>query len=167
VLGRVVGAVQRRPGWVLASMPEVAQRVTAELDAVLGEREPRFEDLAKLSYLNQVIKETLRLYPPAPVMARDPKVAVQLGDLRVEPGSQIVIPIYAIHRHRRLWTDPDRFDPNRFLPESEQAVAQYMPFGAGRASASARPSPWSRRPCCCLVRPRRGIRLGRAPAPNR
>lgn len=119
--------------YLLARAPEWQHRVREEVAMVAGDRPIAADDVAKLATTQRVIKEALRLYPPAPVMARDPKVAVQLGDLRVEPGSQIVIPIYAIHRHRRLWTDPDRFDPNRFLPESEARLSrtQYMPFGAG------------------------------------
>src|SRR5690606_36252518 len=78
-------------------------------------------------------KEALRLYPPVPVIARQPKEPFELGGTRVPAGAQIVIPIFAVHRHRKYWEDPDRFDPDRFLPEREalRPRTQFMPFGAG------------------------------------
>jgi cytochrome P450 len=58
---------------------------------------------------------------------------MDLGDLKVTAGSMIFIPIYAIHRHKRLWDDPARFDPERFAPGRDSAYSryQYFPFGAG------------------------------------
>jgi cytochrome P450 len=80
-----------------------------------------------------VLKEAMRLYPPAPVMTRLAGDTLTLGPETVPAGTLIVIPIYAVHRHRKLWDDPDRFDPERFAPEREAGYlrTQFMPFGFG------------------------------------
>ena len=89
--------------------------------------------LDKLVVTRQVLKEAMRLYPPAPVMNRVVREDTMLGHEKLEKGTLIVIPVYALHRHRKLWSDPDVFDPTRFTPENEKshARAQYMPFGFG------------------------------------
>lgn len=119
--------------YLLARAPEWQQRIADEVRALVGDRPIGPDDVASLSVTLRVVKEAMRLYPPAPVMARDPLVTLDVAGRKVPPGSQVVIPIYAIHRHRKLWNDPDRFDPDRFLPEVEAARprTQYMPFGAG------------------------------------
>jgi cytochrome P450 len=90
-------------------------------------------DIEKLAATQRVIKETMRLYPPAPVLTRVATDDITLGDHAITKGTLIVIPVYATHRHRALWDDPDRFDPDRFLPEHEagRPRAQFMPFGYG------------------------------------
>ena len=80
-----------------------------------------------------VLKESMRVYPPVPTLTRIAKKDMELDGLKLTTGSMIFIPIYAIHRHRRLWDDPDRFDPERFAPGRESAYSryQYFPFGVG------------------------------------
>lgn len=119
--------------YLLARAPEWQDRVRAEVMAVAGSGPVGPEHLPQLAVTERVVKEAMRLYPPAPVITRMPVVDTKIGDVSVRARSQIVIPIYAIHRHRQLWSDPDRFDPDRFLPEREKAIprAQFMPFGAG------------------------------------
>jgi cytochrome P450 len=79
-----------------------------------------------------VIKEAMRLYPPVPVMSRQPLADTEIAGYRVRAGATVLIPIYAIHRHTR-WGRADEFDPTRFLAGSEERIPryQYMPFGAG------------------------------------
>ena len=119
--------------YLMARAPDWQRRVLEEVRAVCGDKPIAADHVVKLAITQRVVKEAMRLYPPAPVMARDPKVPLDIGGNRITPGSQIIIPIFAIHRHRKLWVDPDRFDPDRFLPEAEAARprTQYMPFGAG------------------------------------
>lgn len=119
--------------YLLARAPDWQRRVLDETRAVCGDKPIAADDVAKLAVTQRVVKEAMRLYPPAPIVARDPKVPLDIGGHRIAPGSQIIIPIFAIHRHRKLWIDPDRFDPDRFLPEAEavRPRTQYMPFGAG------------------------------------
>jgi len=119
--------------YLLARAPEWQERVRAEVIAVAGNAPIEAAHIARLAITDRVMKEAMRLYPPAPVIVRTPTSEARIGDVTIRPRAQVVIPIYAIHRHRKLWDDPDRFDPDRFLPEHEKLMprAQYMPFGAG------------------------------------
>jgi cytochrome P450 len=119
--------------YLLARAPGWQQRVHDEVRAVAGDRPIDATMIEQLVITQRVLKEAMRLYPPAPVMARRPTQDLDIGGHTVPADSQIVIPIFAIHRHRKLWTDPDRFDPDRFLPTAEagRPRTQYMPFGGG------------------------------------
>ena len=105
----------------------------AEVVEVAGRHSIDATDIVRLELTQRVLKEAMRLYPPAPVLTRLAREKVVLGEHEVPAGTLVVIPIYALHRHRRLWVDPDRFDPDRFLPDAEAEMprAQYMPFGFG------------------------------------
>ena len=83
--------------------------------------------------LKAVLNESLRLFPTAPIIVRDIVDDVELDGVTVPAGTIGIIPIYAIHRHRNYWDDPDRFDPDRFAPNgrAKQTRFQFMPFGAG------------------------------------
>lgn len=118
---------------LLAAHPEAQERAAAEAKAVLGEAPARAADAARLPYLKQVINEALRLYPTIPAALRTALEADRCGDLEIRPQDVFVIPFYAIHRHRRLWTNPDAFDPDRFAPERAAAIPKgaFLPFGAG------------------------------------
>ena len=91
---------------------------------------------ARLPLLRAIIEETLRLYPPAPRFDREAISADRLGDHAVEPGDLVSIWPWLLHRHERLWDDPDRFDHRRFLgkPDPGRHRFQYLPFGAGPRS---------------------------------
>lgn len=119
--------------YLLARAPDWQDRVRAEIEAVAGQRPISAEDIGNLPLTQRVLKESLRLYPAAPVVTRMPREPVTLAGVNLSPGTIIIMPIYAIHRHRKLWDDPGRFDPDRFLPEREKtyARAQFMPFGFG------------------------------------
>ncbi len=119
--------------YLLARAPDWQQRVRDEANRVGGDAPFQAHHMEHLHVTERVIKETLRLYPAAPVMARTPIRPVEIAGYRLEPGNPIFIPIYAIHRHARLWVEPDRFDPDRFMPAYEATLkrTQYMPFGAG------------------------------------
>lgn len=119
--------------YLLARAPQWQERICDEITAVAADRPVCANDLGRFPVTQMVIKETMRLYPPAPVLSRMSMQPIEIGIHKVPPGSIIVIPIYAVHRHNRLWKDPDRFDPNRFLPECEKGFArtQFMPFGYG------------------------------------
>jgi cytochrome P450 len=119
--------------YLMARAPDWQERVRAEVIAVAGKARIEGAHIPHLPVTDRVMKEAMRLYPPAPVISRMPVTEMKLGDATIRPRTQVVIPIYAVHRHRKLWDDPDRFDPDRFLPEREKAMprTQYMPFGAG------------------------------------
>ena len=119
--------------YLLARAPDWQARVREEVDRVVGQGPAGREHMERLAVTRQVLEESMRLYPPAPVIGRMTREAVDIGGHRLQPGAMLVIPVWAIHRHRRLWDDPDAFDPTRFAPErrAEFARAQYMPFGFG------------------------------------
>jgi cytochrome P450 len=123
-------------GWtwyLLARHPEVLARVRQEVDTVLGGRPPAFEHLPHLRYTLQVIKESLRLYPVIFMLARAPTKDLEVEGYRLPKEQMILMPPYIIHRDEKFFPDPERFDPDRFLPEREKQLPRYawFPFGAG------------------------------------
>ncbi|GLY25875.1 cytochrome P450 [Micromonospora sp. NBRC 101691] len=120
--------------YLLSQHPEVAEKLGAELDEVLGDRPPTAEDLPRLRYTGMVFKEALRFCPPAWTLnKRTPVEDVELGGYRIRRGSGIFIMPYVMHHLERYFPDPDRFDPERFAPEREAQIPRYafMPFGGG------------------------------------
>jgi cytochrome P450 len=120
--------------YALAANPAVAARLHAELDAVLGDGELTLDALRQLPYTLQVIKETLRLYPPAPFYIRDAVAGDTIGDHAVPAGGAIMLSPYYTHRHPDFWERPLAFDPDRWTPEREAARHPYAyhPFAAGQ-----------------------------------
>lgn len=119
--------------YLLARAPQWQERVLAEVRSVIGTEAVDAQHLDRLPVTRAVLKEAMRLYPPAPIMTRITGEDMQLGPETVHAGTFVVIPIFAVHRHRKLWDDPDRFDPERFEPKREAGYArtQFMPFGFG------------------------------------
>ncbi|MEQ1714363.1 MAG: cytochrome P450, partial [Hyphomicrobium sp.] len=119
--------------YLLARSPEWQARVRAEVREVAGDRVVTADDITKLTITQRVLKEAMRLYPPVPAMTRVNLEPAELGGVDFPQSALIVIPVFAVHRHKALWDDPDKFDPDRFLPEREAAFrrTQFMPFGAG------------------------------------
>jgi len=121
--------------WYLLSLhPEEETKLHAELDAVLAGRVPTYDDLEKLSYTRMVIDEAMRLYPPAPMLTgRAARAEDEICGRHVPKGTEIAVLPWVVHRHRTLWDDPDRFDPERFSRESSATRPRfaYLPFGGG------------------------------------
>ncbi|MBV9841276.1 MAG: cytochrome P450 [Sphingomonadaceae bacterium] len=119
--------------YLLSQAPDVEQRLHAELDATLGGRAPTLEDVPRLVYTRAVIEETLRLYPPVPLLAREAVKDETLRRREVKRGSLIIVVPWLLHRHRLLWDDPDCFDPDRFLPDAPRQPDKYayVPFSTG------------------------------------
>ena len=120
--------------YALSQQPAVAARLHAELDTVIGDRTPTIDDLRQLGYTLQIIKETLRLYPPAPMYARDAVGDDVIDGIPVPAGSRMLLFPYATHRHPAFWEDPEEFDPDRWLPEreAERHPLAYHPFASGQ-----------------------------------
>lgn len=120
--------------YLLSQHPHAQETMRAELDRVLQGRIPSYADLERLPYTEQVIKEALRLYPPAPVIPRHVAADTLLGEYPVARGSEVVLWTYLIHRDPRYYPEPDRFLPERFAPdrESTRPKGAYLPFGAGQ-----------------------------------
>jgi len=119
--------------YLLARAPDWENRILEEVRNVVGDGRIKPEHIDKLVITTQVLKESMRLYPPAPIMSRQATADTELADVPISAGTQIIIPIYAIQRHRRRWSNPDHFEPTRFAPENEAKIPRYyyMPFGAG------------------------------------
>jgi cytochrome P450 len=119
--------------YLVAKSPEWAARLEEEIARVTGGGPVESAHIGRLKLVEQVLKESMRLFPPVPMLSRQCVAATRLGDVEVVPGATVVMPIYAMHRHLARWEDPDAFDPTRFSPEREAGIAryQYIPFGAG------------------------------------
>jgi cytochrome P450 len=120
--------------WALLDQnPKVREKLQAELAEVLGGRAPTFEDLPKLVYTEQVIREAMRMYPPAWLLAREPIQEVALGGCRIPKQATVFISPYSVHHDPRWWADPEKFDPERFATGWEERIPKYayIPFGGG------------------------------------
>lgn len=118
----------------MAKHPEVETQVLSELEQVLAVRLPTADDMPKLAYTTQVIKETLRLYPQAYVMfARVAAEDVEIEGLIFPRGSELYPVPYIIHHDARWHADPERFEPSRFEPARFESLPScaWIPFGAG------------------------------------
>ncbi len=120
--------------YALAQNPLVKGRLHDELDRELGDELPTLDDLKRLPYTLRVIKETLRLYPPAPMYARDVIDDDVIDGYRIEKGSTVLLFPYFTHRHPAFWDEPVRFEPDRHAPDAEKArhPQAYHPFAAGQ-----------------------------------
>ncbi|MCV2881071.1 cytochrome P450 [Actibacterium sp. XHP0104] len=117
--------------YLLAMHPQAQDRVAAEARAFAAD--PTFANLSKLRFTRDVFREALRLYPPVPMMVREATQPERFRDRDVPKGSQIVLSPWHLHRHERLWDNPDGFDPDRYAAENGKACLRtaYMPFSAG------------------------------------
>jgi cytochrome P450 len=118
--------------YLIARSPQWEARMLEEVMSVAGTGPVTAEHVAQLVTVQQVLNESLRLFPTAPVIVRDIEKDIELEGERIPAGTIGIIPIYAIHRHRALWDDPNRFDPDRFGPDKPKTSRfQFLPFGAG------------------------------------
>jgi cytochrome P450 len=119
--------------YLLAQHPEVDERLYAELETTLAGRTPQLSDLPNLPYTQQVLEETMRLYPPAWFLMRKAINADTIGGYAIRANTFISYSAYTLHRHPEFWEDPERFDPERFTPErsARRPRFAYLPFGAG------------------------------------
>jgi cytochrome P450 len=118
---------------LLTRHPVDEARVLAEIDKVVGDDAVRQEHITQLTYTRQVFSEAMRLYPPAPIITRTATRRFELGGFTIPQGAVLIVPIYAVHHHTRLWENPEQFDPGRFSPEHTKGRHRYtyVPFGAG------------------------------------
>jgi cytochrome P450 len=119
--------------FLLAFAPEWRERLEREIDTTQGDADLAASPLDRLVVTKAVIEEALRLYPPAASITRQPIGEDEIAGHRIDARTRVVISPWVLHRHHRLWDEPDRFDPSRFLPEARQRIDRfaYLPFGAG------------------------------------
>ncbi len=117
--------------YLLARYPEAQDRVASEAASLSQDIE--FSNLSKLKYTRDVFREVLRLYPPVPMMVRENTLVEVMRERKIKPGAQMVLSPWHLHRHERIWAQPDAFDPDRWQTEENRACARdaYMPFSAG------------------------------------
>lgn len=120
---------------MLASHPEIQQNVYEELESIFekSDRPPTMKDLHEMKYLERVIKETLRLYPSVPIIGRGLGQDVVIDNFKIPAGMGVAIFIYYIHRNPEYYPEPEKFNPDNFLPERIAArhPYAYIPFSAG------------------------------------
>jgi cytochrome P450 len=119
--------------YILSQVPEVEAAVHEEVDRVLEGRLPTLADVPNLVYTRAVFDEVLRLYPPAPLLAREAVRDEEFHGRRIPKGSLIIVCPWLLHRHRTLWQQPDHFIPERFLPGGTRPTSKfaYIPFSVG------------------------------------
>jgi cytochrome P450 len=120
--------------YLLSQHPDVEARLHREVDEVLNGRLPTLQDLPQLPYTEMVLKESMRLYPPAWTLnTRQAVEDTAVGDYLIPKDRLIFVSPYVMHRRPEFFPDPERFDPERFTPGNEKELPRYayVPFGAG------------------------------------
>ncbi|CAH0392173.1 unnamed protein product [Bemisia tabaci] len=121
--------------FLLGVHPEIQEKCYQELREIFqdSDRSPTMEDLQKMKYLEQVIKESMRMFPSVPILGREATDDVKLGDHMIPKKSVIVLNVYNLHRDPKVFPDPEKFNPDRFSPEESlgRHPFAYVPFAAG------------------------------------
>ncbi len=120
--------------YLLSRNPDAEQKLHEELDRVLGPRAAELRDLPSLIWTDCVIKEAMRLYPPAWAMGRAARKGFELGGYAIPKGAIIAMSQWIVHRDARHFPSPEKFDPGRWTPERAQKLPRfaYFPFGGGQ-----------------------------------
>jgi cytochrome P450 len=118
---------------VLLQHPEVYEKLQREVDTVLGGRRPTAEDVKQMPYMQQVLKESLRLYPPSHMLGRTVLRDVVIEGYPLRKGESLLLSPYTLHRREEFFPEPERFRPERFTPEQEKQRPRhaFVPFGSG------------------------------------
>ena len=126
--------------WVLAQHPEWERKLHDEVDQILGDRSPTAADLGTLDVTRRIINESMRLFPPVYALPRTAACETEVGGYRVPPGGEVLLWTYWAHRDPRWFVEPERFDPDRFLPKSDRIrhPHAFVPFGAGQRTCIGR-----------------------------
>jgi cytochrome P450 len=119
--------------YLLSKHPIVERKLYAEIERVLGGRMPTADDVRNLPYTDQVLKESMRLYPPAWLTGREASEAFELAGYHIPRGAQIILSQWVVHRDPRFFPNPEGFDPDRWEPSRAQKLPRYayFPFGGG------------------------------------
>ncbi|MBU2533501.1 MAG: cytochrome P450, partial [Alphaproteobacteria bacterium] len=119
--------------YLLWACPTYRRKLHEELDSVLGGRPPTADDVGKLTFTRAVIEETLRLYPPVPLLSRQARGPDRIGNSDVKAGDIILVVPWLLHRHDKHWDAPNVFRPERFMPGAKRPDRfVYIPFSVGQ-----------------------------------
>lgn len=131
--------------YLLSQHPEVEAKVHAELETVLGGRAPELADLPRLTYLRQVIEESMRVYPTVYAMDRTTTKDLEIGGYTVPKGKTIFVSPWCMHHDPRYFPDPFTFDPDRWTPEEKAKRPRYsfFPFGGGPRTCIGEQFAWA------------------------
>ena len=108
--------------YILSERPDVVARMREEVERVVGDGPVRLEHTKRLPYVRNFFREVLRLYPPITFLPRVAAKDTEIAGRRVKRGTMLMIAPWSMHRHQKMWVNPDRFDPDRFLPEREHEM---------------------------------------------
>lgn len=126
--------------YLLAKHPEALQKCFEEQAMIQSESgsDISMSELRQMKYLEQCISECLRLYPVLPIIGRSLREDIAIGDFVVPAGSEVLIPVYDLHRHEDIYPEPERFDPERFSAENcaKRHSYAYIPFSSGIRNCS-------------------------------
>lgn len=119
--------------YLLAMNPEAQDRALEEIKSITEDEDPDYDALHKMTYLENVIQESLRIYPPAVAINRLCNSDCIVGGYHFQAGTSVLVPIQELHMDPEVWPDPEKFDPDRFLPEVKAQRSQFswQPFGLG------------------------------------
>jgi cytochrome P450 len=119
--------------WLLAKDQATQERLRAAIKTAVGERAIGPEDIDRLTLTRQTLQESMRLFPPAFGIGRAPREDITIGPHKVRSGELVIVATWCVHRHEKLWEEPNSFDPDRFAPEKAKSRHRcaYLPFGAG------------------------------------
>lgn len=119
--------------YLVAKHPEVEEKIRQEIQTVVGDETFTVDKVWKLEYIKAVLDEVMRLYPPAWIIGRVSTEQVDLGKFTVEKEQDIIISPYAVQNSEKLWQNPEKFDPERFLGDKKKSIHKYayFPFGGG------------------------------------
>lgn len=119
--------------WLLSQHPQVREKLHREIDTLLADRAPTAQDLARLPYLDQIVKESLRIRPPVWLTSREPIEDVEVGGVHVKKGGFVGVSPWTMHHDARFFDAPHEFKPERWTPEFEKQLPKfaYFPFGGG------------------------------------
>lgn len=119
--------------YLLSMDTDIQSRARAQIDGVLGSQLPTQRDLKELPLVWNIFRETLRLFPPVGFFARENASACPIRNKQVKAGSTIVVSPWLMQRHRKWWSEPDAFDPDRFDREASKPAIKhaYLPFSMG------------------------------------
>lgn len=117
--------------YLLARAPWIEKAMLEEIARICGDRDPTIDDVEQLELCRAVIQETLRLYPPVPLLPRQAREADKVGDFEVKKGGMVMIAPWLIQRARDLWEDPNHFKPQRFMNGARINTFAYIPFAVG------------------------------------